>query len=208
MKRTLAAALTAAVFMTLLAGMASAEVAVGDESVAVRTQDSDQVHDFSIRRLLIKCYRIVHSDDADPVTKRRCAKILKRWCNSHPDSRVCRRPVPPPCDRLTDVRITDQITDVRCHHVPPRPCFIAARVTDQLTDVQLNDRCVPIDRPTDEPTDRPSDRPTDKPSDRPTDKPIDPPTRPVEDGIRDGSTDRLKDAAANDAYVGADSADL
>ena len=173
MKRTLAAALTAAVFMTLLAGMASAEVSVSDESVAVRTQDSDQVHDFSIRRLLIKCYRIVHSDDTDPVTKRRCAKILKRWCSSHPDSRVCHRPpTPRPClavDRVTDIRIIDRITDVKC---------------------------VPIDRP------------TDKPTDRPIHKPVDTPTRPVEDGIRDGSNDPLKDEAANDTYVGADSADL
>lgn len=195
MKRTLAAALTAAVFMTLLAGMASAEVAVGDESVAVRTQDSDQVHDFNIRRLLIKCYRIVHSDDADPTTKRRCTKILKRWCHSHPDSRVCRRPVPPPpCrpDRVTDVRITDQITDVRCHPVPPRPCLAADQLTDRLTDVQLRDRCGPIDRP------------IDKPSDRPTDEPI----RPTTDGIQDGSVDRLKDAVVNDTYVGADGADL
>lgn len=180
MKRALAAALTAAIFMTLLAGMASAEVSVGDESVAVRTQDSDQVHDFSIRRLLIKCYRVIHSDDADPALKQRCEKILKRWCASHPDSRVCHRPPPPP-----HCRPIDRVTDAR------------GVVTDRITDV----KCVPIDRPIDKPTDRPTDKPSDRPSDRPTDKPQ------VNDGIQTDTTDRLTDKA-NDAYVQADSADL
>ena len=203
MKRALAAALTAALLMTLLAGMASARVEAGPDRVSVQPSDtvSDQVHDLNIRHFLYKCWRVLHSDDADPVTKRRCAEIIKRWCQSHPDSRICRQPPPPPdcrpIDRVTDVRsrvIADRVTDVRCHPIdPPRPCLSA----DNLR------RCAPVDPPKDRPIDRPTDRPTDKPVVRP----VDTPTRPTKDGIRDGATDRPKDRA-NDAYVGADGADL
>ena len=205
MKRALAAALTAAIFMTLLVGMASAEVTANDEPVATRSQDSDQVHDFSIRRLLIKCWRVVHSHDADPTIKHRCEKILKRWCASHPDSRLCHRPPPPPncrsVDRLTDVRgvIVDRLTDVKCVPID-RPID---KPTDRPTD-QPSDQST--DQPTDQPTDRPTDQPTDRPTDQPTDKPVD--TRPVKDGIRDGSDDRLADKTKDDAYVRANSADL
>ena len=180
MKRTLAAALTAALLMTLFAGMASAGVQVGVDPVSDRAApESDQVHDFNIRRLLHKCWRVLHSDEASDVTKRRCERILERWCHSHPDSRVCNRPPPPP-----HCRPVDRVTDLRC-------CLIIDRVTDL--------RCHPIDPP---PTDRPTDRPTDKPVLEPVD------TRPSRDGIQDDSTDRLKDKAPDDAYVRADSADL
>ncbi len=48
MKRALAAALTAALFMTLFAGMASAGVQVGADPVSDRpATESDQVHDRS-----------------------------------------------------------------------------------------------------------------------------------------------------------------
>lgn len=184
MKRALAAALTAALFMTLFAGMASAGVQVGVDPVSDRSaMESDQVHDFNIRRLLHKCWRVLHSDGASDITKRRCERILKRWCHSHPDSRVCRRPPPPP-----DCRPVDRVTDLRC-------CLIIDRVTDL--------RCHPIDPPS---TDRPIDRPTDRPTDSPVLEAVD--TRPTRDGIRDDSTDRLKDEALDDAYVRADSADL
>ncbi len=184
MKRTLAAALTAALFMTLFAGMASAGVQVGVDPVSDRpATESDQVHDFNIRRLLHKCWRVLHSDEASDITKRRCERILKRWCHSHPDSRVCYRPPPPP-----DCRPVDRVTDLRC-------CLIVDRVTDL--------RCHSIDPP---PTDRPIDRPTDRPTGTPVFEAVD--IRPGRDGIRDDSTDRLKDKALDDAYLRADSADL
>jgi hypothetical protein len=108
---------------------------------------------------------------------------LKRWCHSHPDTRVCNRPPPPP-----DCRPVDRVTDLRC-------CLVIDRVTDL--------RCHAINPP---PTDRPIDRPTDRPTDNPVFEAVD--TRPTRDGIRDDSTDRLKDEALGDAYVRADSADL
>lgn len=140
MKRTLIAAVTAALFATTLAGVAVAETS---DAAAARVELRGTADTPDIGHVLRRCRRLFGEHELHESLKERCLELWKRWCNAHPDARYCRRPGPHDCP------VTDRVVDRHCR--PHRP----------------HDR--PTDRPIDRPTDRPVDPPNARPADRPPD---------------------------------------
>ena len=183
MKRTLIAAVTAALFATSLVGVAVAETT---DAAPLHTEVRDTSDAPDIGHILRRCRRLFGENELSESLKKRCLELWKRWCNAHPDARYCRRPDVKP----HDCRITDRVLDRRCHPVRP------------------HDR--PTDRPTDRPVDRPVIRPNDRPLDRPSDRPTDRPKDRVTDRVRDRQVDRVTDRVVeskNDVHLRLRSAD-
>jgi hypothetical protein len=195
MKRALTIAVAAALFATLFSTVALAAGSSNALAASAATASVDDGSDIDVGQILRRCRLMFGEDQLTDMTKERCLELWKRWCNAHPDARVCRRfDVPPP-----KCRITDQVLDRRCR--PERP-------TDRPTDQ-------PVDRPVDRPSDRPVDRPVDRPSDRPVIRPDGPVDRPVVGPPDTADLDRVRDRdytnsdrEGNDIHFRARNADL
>jgi hypothetical protein len=142
MKRTLIAAVTAALFATTLAGVAVADTS---DAAPARVEVRGTADTPDIGQVIRRCRRLFGEHEVKEGLKERCLELWKRWCNAHPDARYCRRPDA----RRHDCLVADRVVDRRCR--PHRP-------HDQPTDR-------PIDRPIDRPVDRPNARPADRPND-------------------------------------------
>jgi len=171
MKRALTIAVAAALFATLFGSVALAtgpnDVVAASGTVAI----GDDVQDVDVESILRRCRHLFGEDQLTDTTNERCLELWKRWCNAHPDARLCRRSdVPPP-----DCRIADRVLDRRCR--PDRP----------------------VDRLSDRPVNRPTDGPVDRPSDRPVIRPVGPDDRPVVGPPENADLDRVRDRDSTDS---------
>jgi hypothetical protein len=201
MKRAMTIAVAAALLATMFGSVA---YAANDRAAVTDTVVRDvDAADVNVEQVLRRCRHLFGEDELTDMTKERCLELWKRWCNAHPDARLCRRIDTPP----HDCRITDRVIDRRCR--PDRP---VDRPTDRPVDR-------PTDRPVDRPTDRPVDRPTDRPVDRPSDRPVvnssaGPEDRPVVGPPETADLDRVRDRdpgsdkEGNDIHFRARRADL
>lgn len=204
MKRALVATLVTSLFVTLLGGIASAEVlrdSVGPSTDRVVLEERGDVEDAGFRNVLRRCRRVLADEapSADAVEK--CREFWKRWCEAHPNSRLCRRPdVEPPryCRIIIDrVGDGDEISDrlwEKCAEVWKRWCKAnpekCREVWKRWCEAHPASRaCPPSDF--DPPDCRIVDRATDRVPDRlcpvPIDPPVDPPTDPPKCRIIDGA---------------------
>lgn len=189
MKRSIVIGLATAIFMGLFAGYAAA--GVGEVGAPAPAATDSATDDVTLRRIIHFCRQVLGEDEMSEQHIEKCRELWKRWCEAHPDARICHRDHPHPCRVIGDqpsdrrcptphpCRTVDVVSD-RCPRPVPPPCHldsVEARelvLRHGLTIDQIRDRyCLPPDRPTDRPTDRPVDRRIDKPTDRPVDRPTD-----------------------------------
>ena len=184
MKRTLTISLAAALFASLLGGIASASEASDMAPAAASVAPDDDRPGVDPKQVLRRCRYLLGENELTDATQERCRRLWNRWCHAYPRTPQCRpeRPVDRPIDRPTD------------------------RPVDRPTDR-------PSDRPIDRPVDRPIDRPSDRPAVRPVEPPaiggpvVGPPDKADLDRVRDrDSHDR--DEEGNDTHVRARRADL
>lgn len=203
MKRALTVALVASLFMSLLGGIASAELLRGsvgdttDHDRAVQVDHRRDVDDVGFRNILRRCRRVLadNAPSADAVEK--CREFWKRWCEAHPRSRLCRRTdVPPPfdcrvvIDRVVELdHVSDRLWD-KCGDTWKRWCETHPEKCRELwkrwCEAHPDSRMCPppdIDPPDCRIVDRVTDRAPDRVCPVPIDPPVDPPKCVVVDGV-------------------------
>lgn len=196
MKRVLATALVALLYVGLIGGLggtASAEVTAGEPTAAGRHSAADQVDDApGFRDYLRRCRRLMSDDTPADDAAETCRQLWQRWCTSHPDSRICHRPSPPTDCRIIDrLVVADEISDTYwkkcgdsfkrwCTAHPEKCRDFIKRWCETHPEGRL---CTPteIDPPDCRITDRLIDRTPDRMCPVPIDPAVDPPQDPPAD---------------------------